>query len=50
MSDETPVTGVEQRGGSCADAGEAKRERGDGPQGIITPTVPETATGIESAR
>lgn len=37
---------VERRRGSCSDACEAERERGDDPQGIITPTVPESATGI----
>ena len=45
-SDEAPENGVERRRGSCADASEADRERGDGPQGIVTPTVPETATGV----
>jgi hypothetical protein len=43
---ETPVMGAEQRRGSCADACEASRERGDGLQGLATPTVPETATGV----
>jgi group II intron reverse transcriptase/maturase len=38
--------GVEPREGSCAEALEAARERGDGPKGIETPTVPETATGV----
>jgi RNA-directed DNA polymerase len=45
-SKETPVMGVERRRGSCADACEAERERGDGPEGIATPTVPEMATGV----
>jgi len=45
-SDEAPVTGEERRRGSCADACEVERERGDGPQGITTPTVPETVTGV----
>jgi len=45
-SKEAPVMGVERRRGSCADACEAERERGDGPQGITTPTVSETATGV----
>ncbi len=47
-SEEAPVMGVEQRRGSCADACEAERERGDGPQGLPTPTVPETATGVRN--
>jgi group II intron reverse transcriptase/maturase len=37
---------VERRRGSCADAFQADREQGDDPQGIETPTVPETATGV----
>ena len=45
-SEEAPENGVERRRGSSADACEAERERGDGPQGIATPTVPETATGV----
>jgi len=45
-SDEAPEIVVERRRGSCADACEAERERGDDPQGIPTPTVPETATGV----
>jgi group II intron reverse transcriptase/maturase len=45
-SEEAPDNGVERRRGSCADADKAERERGDGPEGITTPTVPETATGI----
>ena len=45
-SEEAPENGVERRRGSCADALEAERERGDGPQGIRTPTGPETATGV----
>ena len=45
-SEEDPENGVERRRGSSADACEAERERGDGPQGITTPTVPETATGV----
>lgn len=45
-SDEAPENGVERRRGSCADACEAERERGDGPQGITTPPVPATATGV----
>ena len=45
-SEEVPVMGVERRRGSCADACEAERERGDGPQGTVTPTVPETETGV----
>ena len=45
-SQEAPVTGVERRRGSCAHACEAERERGDGPEGIATPTLPETATGV----
>ena len=45
-SDEVPESGMEPRRGSCADACEANRERGDGPQGIVTPTVSETATGV----
>ncbi len=45
-SEEVPENGVERRQGSSADACEAERERGDGPQGITTPTVPETATGV----
>jgi len=43
---EAPVIGVERRRGSCADASKAERELGDGPQGIATPTVLETATGV----
>jgi group II intron reverse transcriptase/maturase len=46
ISEEVSVVGMERRRGSCADACEAERERGDGPQGITTPTVPETATGV----
>jgi len=42
--------GVERRRGSCADACEADRERGDGPQGLATPTVSETAIREETAR
>ena len=45
-SKETPEIGVERRRGSCADAFQADREPGDGPQGIETPTLPETATGV----
>ncbi len=45
-SEEAPVMGAEQRRGSCADACEASRERGDGLQGLVTPTVPGTATGV----
>ncbi len=45
-SEEAPVMGVERRRGSCAGACEAERERSDGPQGITTLTVPETATGV----
>ena len=45
-SNETPNNGAERRRGSCADAREAERERGDGSKGIETPTVPETATGV----
>lgn len=45
-SEEATENVVERRRGSCADAIEAERERGDGPQGIETPTVPETATGV----
>ena len=45
-SKEVPETGMERRRGSSADADKAERERGDGPEGITTPTVPETATGI----
>ena len=45
-SEEDPENGVERRRGSSADACEAERERGDGPQGITTPTVRETATGV----
>ena len=45
-SEEAPDNGVERRRGSCADACEAERERGDGPEGITTPTVLETATGV----
>jgi hypothetical protein len=37
---------MERRGGSCAEESEAKRERGDGPEGIATPALPETATGV----
>jgi len=43
---EAPESGVEQRRGSCAEESKVERERGDGPQGITTPTVPETATGV----
>ena len=43
---EAPVIGVERRRGSCAEESKAERERGDGSQGIATPTVPETATGV----
>ena len=39
-------SGVERRRGSCAEESKTERERGDGPQGIATPTVPETATGV----
>jgi len=45
-SDEVPVMGMERRRGSWAEESEAKREWGDGPKGIITPAVPETATGV----
>ena len=45
-SEEIPENGTERRRGSCADAFQADREPGDGPQGIETPTVPETATGV----
>lgn len=45
-SEEAPENGVERRRGSSADACEVERERGDGPQGLTTPTVPETATGV----
>ena len=45
-SAEIPVTGTERRRGSSTDAFKAERERGDGPEGITTPTVPETATGV----
>lgn len=45
-SEEAPDNGVEPRRGSCADAFEAERERGDGPQGISTPTLPEKATKV----
>ena len=45
-SEEVPVTGIERRRGSWAQESEAKRERGDGPKGILTPTVLETATGV----
>ena len=40
---EAPVTGVERRRGSCADASKASGEPGDGPRGIVTPPSPETA-------
>ena len=43
---EAPESGVERRRGSCAEESKTERERGDGPQGIATPTVPETATGV----
>lgn len=43
---EAPENGVERRRGSCAEESKAERERGDGPKGITTPTVPETATGV----
>ena len=45
-SEEALENGVERRRGSSAEACEAERERGDGPRGIATPTVPETATGV----
>ena len=45
-SEEIPEIGMERRRGSCADAFQADREQGDDPQGIETPTVPETATGV----
>ena len=45
-SEEAPESGVERRRGSSADACETERERGDGPEGIATPTVSETATGV----
>ena len=45
-SEETPENGVERRRGSCADACEAERERGDGSKEIVTPPVSETATGV----
>ena len=38
--------GMERRRGSCAQGSKAARERGDGPQGIATPTVPETVEGV----
>ncbi len=38
--------GVEPRRGSCAEANQAEREEGDGPQGITTPTVPERDGGL----
>jgi RNA-directed DNA polymerase len=37
---------MERRGGSCAEGSEAKRERGDGLEGITTPALPETATRV----
>jgi hypothetical protein len=37
---------VERRRGSCAEESKAERERGDGPQGIETLTVPETTAGV----
>ena len=45
-SEEVPVTGMERRRGSSAEACEAERERGDGPKGITTPTESETITGV----
>jgi RNA-directed DNA polymerase len=45
-SEEAPVMGVERRRGSCADACEAERERGDGSPELTTPTVPGTVTGV----
>ena len=45
-SEEIPENGTERRRGSCADAFQADREQGDGLQGIETPTVPETASGV----
>ena len=45
-SDEASEMGVERRRGSCADAHEASGERGDGPRGLRTPMVRETATGV----
>ena len=45
-SEEIPENGRERRRGSCADASQADREQGDGPQGIETSTVPETATRV----
>ena len=38
---EAPESGVERRRGSCAEESKAERERGDGPKGIVTPTVPK---------
>jgi hypothetical protein len=43
---EAPESGVERRRGSCPEESKAERERGDGPKGIVTPTVPETAAGV----
>ena len=43
---EAPENGVERRRGSCAQESKAARERGYGPQGIATPTVPETVAGV----
>ena len=39
---EAPEIGVERRMGSCAEGSNVERERGDGPQGITTPIVPES--------
>jgi len=45
---EAPESGVERRRGSCAEESKAERERGDGPKGIVTPTVPEKAAGVRN--
>ena len=45
-SDETPETGMERRRGSCAEAAEASREQGDGPEGISTPPMSSTTPGV----
>ena len=43
---EAPESGVERRRGSCAEESKADRERGEGPKGIATPTLPEMVAGV----
>ena len=40
--------GVKRRRGSCTEESKAEWQGGDGPRGIATPTVPETAMGVRT--